>query len=175
VGKDKDKKKSGATDDNWAKPSEAPATGDGWNFTEEAEGRLLLITPLESKEVPDNYSKVPGAVKEVIVANIVVIDEKKPEKSEEHLAVWIFQGWLKGALRGFIGERKVVARLRLQKKSEVTKKGNNPAWIFDDPTDKEYALAKAYVESIDPFATGGKAKKSKAEPDEKPAKKKSKK
>ena len=66
-------------DDDFAKPSEATGGGDGWSMTDEAEGRLLLIIPLRAESVE---TKDYGA-KPVIVANVVVLNEKKPAKSEE--------------------------------------------------------------------------------------------
>lgn len=160
MAKDKSKKSDAA--DGFAKPSEAPAGGDGWKFADDDNlGKLFLITPLRAESGEDKYH--PGEMKERIVADVVEIDEKKPAKSEEHSDVWIFQGYLKGALRGYIGERRVLGRLG----KGPLDRGNEP-WILEDATKKDEAIAVAYLESVDPFATKG-AGKTKA--DEKPAKK----
>lgn len=181
MAKDKGGKAAKSTSsDGFAKPSEAPAGGDGWALASDDNlGKLFLITPLRAETIDDKYH--PGERKEIIVADVVEINEKKPEKSEEHGDVWVFQGYLKGALRGYIGERRVLGRLG----KGPMDRGNEP-WILEDATKKDEAIAVAYLESVDPFATkkGSKAKaepesakkgkKAKAEPEPK-SKKKSKK
>lgn len=156
----KDKNKN----NDFAKPSDAPATGEGWNLTEEAEGKLLLFTPLRKEEVE---TKEFGA-KEVIIADVVVINEDKPAKSEEHEEVYVWGGYLKGALRGFIGERKVLGRL-VRGKEKM--RGNFP-WLLEDASDGDIDNARAYLDSIDPFGQKGAKSTDDDEPDEKPAKKK---
>lgn len=169
--KDKNKSKAAATESDFAKPSDAPATGgDGWKFeSEDHLGDLFLITPLREHEIEDTYSKVPGATKTVIVADIVHINEKKPGKSEVHDEAWVFGGWTKGSLRGYIGERKVLGRLGQGKPD----RGNTP-WILEDADNDDIETAKAYLATVDPFAQKGadKAAKTEAEPDGKKAKKK---
>ncbi len=129
--------------DDFAKPSEAPAAGDGWNLTEEAEGRLIIFTPLREIEAE---TKDYG-VKSVIVADVVVINEKKPEKSEPHADVYVWGGYLRGALRSSIGQARVLGRLVRGTKKE---KGNLP-WLLQDATDAETQLAREYLASVDPF------------------------
>ena len=144
--KDKGKKTEAANyGSGFAKPSDAPAAGDGWNLTEEAEGRLLMFTPLREQPVDTaDYGTKP-----VIVADVVVLNEKKPAKSETHDEVFVWGGYLRGALRGFIGERRVLGRLVRGAKKE---RGNFP-WLLEDATEEETALAVAYLESVDPLAT----------------------
>jgi len=149
MAKDKDKKskhaKSTSFGDGFAKPSEAAAGGEGWNMTEQAEGKLLLFMPLreESVETAD-YGAKP-----VVVADVVVLNEKKPAKSEAHPEVFVWGGYLRGALRGFIGERRVLGRLV---RGTTKERGNFP-WLLEDATDEETAIAVAYLESVDPFAS----------------------
>lgn len=147
-------KKGGASKkgggDDFGKPSEAPA-GEGWNLTEEAEGELLLVTPLREDEVNTSWGD-----KKIIVAEVVVLNEKKPEKSELHEDVYVFGGYLRGALRGFIGEKRVVGRLV---KGEPKKKGENAPWLLEDATEAELDVARAYLASIDPLSSGKKSKK----------------
>lgn len=197
MAKDKSKKKS--IDDGFAKPSEAPAGGDGWKLTEGGKDRLLLITPLREEE-QKAFGKAGenGEKTKIIVADVVVIDEKDPAKSEEHDEVWIFQRYIQGALRGYIGERRVLGRLR---NTEDTTKAKSASggyyWELEDATEKDTKKAVAYMEALnDPFRkTGGddddepkkgkkskadkpaaepekKSKKGKAEPEPEPAKKK---
>lgn len=161
MAKDKSKKTATATDE-FAKPSEAPAGGDGWALASDDNlGKLFLITPLRITEIDDKYK--PGEQKEVIVADVVELNEKKSEKSEEHEDVYVFQGYLKGALRGFVGERKVLGRLI---QGDTKDRGNYP-WMLEDAKPKDVEVALAYQASIDPFAQ----KKGKAEAAEPKAKK----
>lgn len=145
----KGKSKKGGNDD-FAKPSEAPsAGGDGWKFEHEDNvGSLFLITPLRVETVKtENYGDT-----EVVVANIVELHEKKPEKSELHENAYIFGGWTKGATRGYIGERKVLGRLGQDAKKSKSK---TPAWVLEDADDDDIAIAKAYIENVDPFKQSG--------------------
>ena len=173
MAKDKSKKadKSTASDD-FAKPSEAPAGGDGWNLTsDENRGALLLITPLRTEKVATKFSDEP---KEVIVADVVVLNEKKPSKSEEHENVFVFSGYVKGALRGYIGERRVLGRLTNTEDTSKKRDRGNYYWELEDADADDVEVARAYLASLDPFAQkGGKGKGS--DDDEKPSKKKGKK
>ena len=148
-------KKSKAADD-FAKPSEAPASGgDGWKFeSDDNVGELFLITPLRV----DSVVGFEGKDAEVIVADIVHLNEKKPEKSEEHADAYVFGGWTKGSLRGYVGERKVLARLERDK---AKGRGNNAAWVLEDGDADDVEVAKAYLASADPFAQKGSKKKTK--------------
>lgn len=193
MAKDKGKKKSDekATkggSGGFAKPSDAPAGGDSWRLeTEEHLGDLFLITPLSEKTVKG----FEDADTQVIVASVVHINEKKPEKSEEHEEVWIWARWIQGSLRGYIGEQQVLGRLA-QDKSKA--KGKNAAWVLEDADDDDVEVATTYLRHVkNPLAKHSKgepekkskkskgdddvkaSKKSKGKADEKPAKKKSKK
>ena len=162
----KDKSKG----DEFAKPSEAPATGgDGWKAeSEDNVGELLLITPLREETVKG----FEGKDAEVIVADVVVLNEKKPAKSDEHDEVYFFGGWTKGALRGYIGERRVLARLERDKSKG---RGGNAAWVLEDTDEDDIEVARDYLASLDPFAQKG-ASKSDDENDDAPkARKKDKK
>jgi hypothetical protein len=141
--------------DDFAKPSEAPAGGDGWRFEHEDHvGELFLITPLRVDSVTsDKYGE-----SEVIVCDIVHLNEKKPEKSEAHTDVYAFGAWVRGSLRGFVGERKVLGRLG---QDASKSKSKSPAWVLEDADDDDIAIAKAYLASVDPFAAKSGGKKSK--------------
>ena len=148
-------KGKGKGGDEFAKPSDAPNTGgDGWRFeVEDNIGSLFLINPLREE---DFVSEEYGASK-IIVADIVEIHEKKPEKSEVHEEVFVFDGWTKGSLRGYIGDRKVLARL-----GQGDKVGKKSApWILEDADDDDIAMARAYMAQVDPLGTGKTKKKGK--------------
>lgn len=145
--------KSKGGNDEFAKPSDAPnAGGDGWKFEDDDNvGDLFLITPLRTQTVKtDKYGDT-----EVVVADIVHLNEKKPAKSELHEEVFIFGGWTKGATRGYIGERKVLGRLG---QDAAKSKSKTPAWVLEDADDDDIAIAKAYLETADPFKQSGKDK-----------------
>ena len=136
-------KASKAPADDFANPSEATGGGDSWNLTEEAEDELVLFTPLRE----DTVDTEEWGAKPIIVADVVVINTKKPEKSETHDEVYIFGGYLRGSLKSFIGTRRVLGRLE---KGDTKIKGNYP-WILADPSEADKTAAKAYLSSIDPF------------------------
>lgn len=160
MAKDKSNKAGG----DFAKPSEAPSTGgDGWKFeTDDNVGELFLITPLRTQTVTtEKYGDT-----EVVVADIVELNEKKPAKSELHEEVFVFGGWTKGALRGYIGERKVLGRLG---QDAAKSKSKTPAWVLEDADDDDIEVAKTYLADVDPFVQGGKDK-AKADKTTKPGK-----
>lgn len=178
MAKDKSKKSNKPADDgDFAKPSDAPASGDGWKITsDETRGALMLITPLRL----DKADTKEWGEKEVVVADVVVLNEKKPAKSVEHEEVFIFSGYLKGALRGYIGERRVLGRLQNTEDTTKKKDKGNFYWELEDADADDVAVARAYLEALnDPFGGKGgdekpekKGKKSKAEPEPKKGKKK---
>lgn len=165
-------KKSKGGGDDFAKPSDAPAGGDSWRLeTDEHLGDLFLITPLREKTVKG----FEDADTDIVVASIVHLNEKKPEKSEEHEEVWVWARWIQGSLRGYIGEQRVLGRLA-QDKSKA--KGKNAAWVLEDADDDDIEVAREYLKFVtNPLNSKGKGdKKSKADDvDDKPKKKKSKK
>lgn len=164
-------KKSKGGGDGFAKPSEAPAGGDGWRLeSEDHLGDLFMITPLRTQTVKG----FEDADTEVIVASIVHLNEKKPAKSEDHEEVWVWGRWVQGALRGYIGEQRVLGRLA---KDKSKAKGNNAAWVLEDADDDDVEVAREYLKFVtNPLNKTKGDKKSKSEDsDEKPKKKKSKK
>lgn len=153
----KDKTKTAATvaDDTFAAPSQAPAGGEGWKLTDDANrGKLMIFTPLREETKPA-FGKAGerGETQQIIVADVVVVNEKKPEKSEEHSEVWVFQGYIKGALRGYIGQRKVLGRLQnTEDTTGAASEYGKPYWELEDASAEDVQVAKAYLDSIDPFA-----------------------
>lgn len=160
MAKDKSKKSGG---DEFARPSDAPASGDGWKAeSDDNLGRLLLITPLRVETVKG----FEGKDAEVVVADVVVLDEKKPAKSDEHEEVYFFGGWTKGSLKGYVGDRRVLARLE---KDKSKGRGGNAAWVLEDADSDDVEVARAYLTiANDPLRSKSKAD---ADDDEKPAKK----
>lgn len=146
--KDKSKAdKPAKYDDGFANPSEAPNAGggDGWKFeSDDNVGSLFLVMPLREESTPDAYHE--GQSKTVIVCDIVKLNENKPKKSKLHADSWVFGGWTKGSLRGYIGERRVLGRLAQGPKD----RGNKP-WILEDADSDDIDVAKAYLASVDPF------------------------
>ncbi len=139
----------------FAKPSEAPASGDGWTFADKDNvGELFLITPLREDSTTVTRGKKAEEVK-IIVADVVHIDTKKPAKSELHEEVFIFPKWVQGALRGYIGERKVLGRLN---QDADKSQGDRPAWVLDDASKADIEAATEYLAQVDPFKAGGKSK-----------------
>lgn len=181
MAKDKGKKNEKATSkggDGFAKPSEAKG-GGGWSLaSDENVGLLLCMTPLRKETVnTEDY----GA-KEVIVADVVVIDEKKPAKSVEHEEVFVFGAWLQGSLREHIGtDQRVLGRLVKSTEGKDGKTGKGYVWKFEDADDADVDKAREYFASLNPFGKKGadekpaKGKKEKAEPEPKKGKGKKKK
>ena len=166
MAKDKGKKKGGsfADDGDFGKPSEAKGGGDGWRLEHDDNiGSLFLISPLREEE----FTSEEYGTSKIIVATVVELNEKKPEKSKEHEDVYVFGGWTKGALRGYIGERRVLARLGQDASKSRSKK--NPAWVLEDADEDDIKVARAYLATVDPFAQKG--AKSKAADDDAKAKK----
>jgi hypothetical protein len=133
----------------FAKPSEAPNTGgDGFKLEHEDNvGKLFLITPLRTDSVKtEDYGET-----EVIVCDVVELNEKKPAKSELHENVFVFGGWVKGALRGYIGERKVLSRLGQDASKTKSKAKGAFAWVLEDGDDDDIAIATEYIDQVDPF------------------------
>ena len=99
--------------------------------------------------------------------------------------MFVFSGYVKGALRGYIGERRVLGRLTNTEDTSKKRDRGNYYWELEDADADDVEVARAYLASLDPFAQkGGKgkgsdddkkpSKKSKGD-DKKPSKKKSKK
>jgi hypothetical protein len=124
-------------------PFSAPAVSSDTKITEFA-GDLLLITPTSYEE----EVKTVHGEKDAVKANVVVIDEKRPERSDVHENLLIFQGRLIGQTKPFVGKGLVLGRLREAK--ELKKPGQSAPWILDDPTDEEKALAREYLASVAP-------------------------
>jgi hypothetical protein len=134
----------------------------------------MLFTPLREEEVPA-YGKARTELARSRRSSSpmsFVLNEKKPAKSEEHEEVYVFQRYVQGALRGYIGERRVLGRLQY---TEDTTKAKSQSggyyWELEDADADDIKVARAYLESLDPFAQKG-AKK--GEGDDEPSGKKSK-
>ena len=107
------------------------------------EGDLVLITPLSLEEDIETAFGASDAIK----ANVVVLDLKSPEDSEENAGALIFQRVLRSQLEPFIGKRKVLGRIG----RGVAKKGQDAPFIIEDPSDADKAVARVYLKSVDPL------------------------
>lgn len=166
MAKDKSKSKGGsAADEEFGNPSEAPAGGDGFEFTKEGRNKLILFTPLREEERPafDKKAAAKGVTQPVIICDLIVIDEKDPSMSVEHENVWIFQRYVQGSLRGFIDVRKVLGRLRnTEDTSKATSASGGYYWELEDASKKDIEKARAAVAALnDPFRSKKKAAESK--------------
>jgi len=148
-------KSKGKGHDDFARPSEAPA-GDGakWPVNKNNIGKLMLVTPLREVTVANKLGD-KGDTKQQIISDVVIINEKNPAKSELIEEAEMEGGWVLGALRGFIGESRVLGRLG---QDAAKGKGDRAAWVLEDADDDDYAAAQAYVKSIDPFKQTAKDK-----------------
>lgn len=124
-------------------PFNSPAASSDVKITE-FDGDLLLITPTSYEE---DIQTIHGA-KDAVKADVVVINEKKPAKSEKHEGLLIFQGRLIGQTKSFVGKGLVLGRLR--EANDLKKKGQNAPWVLDDPTDEEKDIAREYLASVAP-------------------------
>lgn len=121
---------------NTTDPFSGPASASGVKITD-FEGDLLLITPTGYEEgISTSYGE-----KDAVRANVVVIDEADPAKSEEHRDVLMFQGRLIGQTKPFVGKGIVLGRLG---KGEA-KKGQSAPWMLLDPTDDDKTKGRAYL------------------------------
>lgn len=146
MGKNKDKKSKAAdttVDQGFAKPSEASGGGDSWKIGEEENvGKLFLFTPLREEQVKTQaYGEKPA-----IVADVVELNEKNVSESELHSDVYIFQGYLRGSLKSFVGKRKVLGRLTKKKDPKY----GTPSWQLDDASNADIELAQSYVKFTEP-------------------------
>ena len=146
VAKDKSKKKDKSSElaAGFAAPSEAVSSGDGWKAEHEDNiGDLFLITPLREEEVKtQDYGDKPA-----IFADVVVVNVKKPAKSEAHENVLFWGGWTRGTLRDSIGKRRMLGVLA---KGDA-KKGQSAPWILEDADADQVAAATAYLDGLDPL------------------------
>lgn len=113
---------------------------------EDHEGQLLLITPLAlEEEISTDYG-----VSDAIRADIVVLDKKKPERSEEIAGALLFQKVLQGQLRDSLTRRtRVVGTLIKDEASK--KKGQSAPWRLTAPSDADIAVARSYLDALDPL------------------------
>lgn len=142
---DKPGKGGGKLAGGFANPSEAPAgSSDGWKAEHvDNIGKLFLITPLREEELETDYGRKPA-----VFADVVVVNVKNPAKSEAYENVAFWGGWTRGSLRGFIGERRVLAVLE---QGEPRKKSESAPWILADANAKQVEAATAYLDSLDPL------------------------
>lgn len=105
-------------------------------------GETLLIKPKSYDEnLPGKFvDKETGQVStyDRVVADIVVINTRKPEKSELHEGMHITQGWIIGKTKGEIGQMILGVLHR--------GKGATDPYMLDDPDDDDVDAATKFLE-----------------------------
>jgi hypothetical protein len=121
--------------------------GSGGSFVaKDRVGELLLITPVSLEEDVVTANGTSDAIR----ADIVVLDKKKPEKSEEIAGGLIFQKVLQGQLRDSLAKgTRVVGTLIEDVASQ--KKGQSAPYRLTAPSDEDIAVARAYLDALDPL------------------------
>jgi hypothetical protein len=154
--KDKSKKKAAEPDIETPAPEKASkkkstddlvGPGSGGNFVAaDVVGELLLIKPLALEEDIVTANGTSDAIR----ADIVVLDRKKPAKSELIEGGLIFQKVLQGQLRQSLNKgSRVVGTLV---KDEASKKaGQSAPYRLTEPSDEDIQVARAYLDSLDPL------------------------
>src|SRR5215207_8251108 len=114
-------------------------------------GRLMLVTPTEFIE---DFQTSIGET-DVIIADVVLIDEKDVTRSKELNSTVVFGRALIPYLKRKM-EKGEQALGRLEQR-EPASKGKSGAYALKAPTGEEIALGLAYLDSIraNPFATEG--------------------
>jgi hypothetical protein len=114
-------------------------------------GRLMIVTPTEFIE---DFQTSIGET-DVIIADVVIIDEKNPPKSKELTSTVIFGRALVPYLKRKL-EKNEQALGRFEQR-EPASKGKSGAYALAAPTGEEIALGVQYLDSIraNPFATEG--------------------
>lgn len=142
--KDADTKPKAATpveDEEFAPP------GERSNFKlAEHEGALLLITARSLEEGIETAFGDSDAIKADVV---VLTDNKGKALSEpiEETGVLIFQRVVIGQLLESIGKRRTLGSIG---RGEA-KKGQSAPFRIERPSEEEKAIARAYLNSVDPF------------------------
>lgn len=123
--------------------------GSGGNFVaKDLVGELLLITPTELVEdMVTSASKDPS---DAIRADIVVLDKKKPAKSDVIEGGLIFQKVLQGQLRDSLAKGTRVVGTLIQ--DEASKKaGQSAPYRLTAPTDADIDVARQYLDALNPL------------------------
>lgn len=127
-------------------------------------GRLLLITPLSIEKKPSTFPNAkPGETYDSITADVVILDGKTTEKIPE--VPYLVEGM-------FIGSSVVVPQLRPKLPRDgkpagmvlgragtqpARTKGFRPSFVLNGNgykvTDADRELARAYLATLDPFAS----------------------
>jgi hypothetical protein len=161
--KDKSKKKAAEPDiietpakakkDKAPKEKARPSAGDlvgpgsGGNFVAaEVIGELLLITPTALEEDVVTANGTSDAIR----ADIVVLDKKKPARSEVIEGGLIFQKVLQGQLRDSLAKGTRVVGTLIQ--DEASKKaGQSAPYRLTAPTDADIDVARQYLDALNPL------------------------
>jgi hypothetical protein len=105
-------------------------------------GKLLLCSP---KKYREGIKTKFNAAADSVDGEMVILNETNPAESEETQFSFM-QGRLIGALKSSVPNGMILGRMD----TEPTDKGN-PAFILTGATDKDKAVARAYLATKDPF------------------------
>lgn len=121
--------------------------GSGGNFVAaDTVDKLILVWPLSLEEGIVTANGTSDAIR----ADIAIIDEKKPAKSELIEGGLIFQKVLQGQLRGALAKGQcVLGRLILDQASK--KAGQSAPYRLQTPNETERAAGQAYIDSTNPL------------------------
>jgi len=103
------------------------------------EGRLLLITPRETKVMP-TYDRT--GEREVIVGDVAILDG--PGAPEVIMATPIYPGYLQGQVRRNTGTGRSNLG-RLGKDTTRQQRNQDPPWVLGVPTEADKQIARDYL------------------------------
>lgn len=121
--------------------------GSGGNFVaKDVIGELLLITPTALEEDVVTANGTSDAIR----ADIVVLDRKKPAKSEVIEGGLVFQKVLQGQLRDSLAKGTRVVGTLIQ--DEASKKaGQSAPYRLTAPSDEDIQVARQYLDTLNPL------------------------
>lgn len=117
-------------------PFSNPASGGRFSAADH-KGKLLLVTPTGYKE----GIETTFGTKDAVEADIVILDEQSPADSEKIEGALLFGGVLIGQTKSKVGKGLILGRLN----QGTAKKGQQPPWTLDDPTDEDKTTGRAYL------------------------------
>lgn len=120
--------------DLFQSPSEIESSGGDFPKVRDLHKRLLIIEPTKfrSQEIQTKFG-----LKDAVVANVIVVNEDEPAKSEQYNGMHFLEGQLIGKLKGLVDSGKMV----LGRIGQVPTDKGNPAWVLEDPSAADKAVA----------------------------------
>jgi hypothetical protein len=144
--KKKDKPAAGPTLSSSSSDYNLAGPGSGGNFTpKEHVDELLLITPIQLREVSTSYGE-----SEAVEADIVILNASNPARSEEISGGLIFSKVVIGQLKGPLSNRSRVVGTLIEDTASQ-KKGQSAPYRLTAPTEADIDVAKRYLDSLNPL------------------------